>query len=201
LATADGLPPASVSGRISGSGSHRVLRYSVRRRPGQLVTFLEGSHRLATVSGGQGSVRFTPGAGPLGTRTVLAQVTLAGLPNANLTVARFTVRRLPRLGRAGHVQVQRRGAVLRISWRAVAGARRYAVYVHGSDGQVHALTMAAARHHAVVRGIARVSAGTVTITAIRLRDHGPRASTRFRSLSSLRTGVHRVGFRPHKPHR
>jgi hypothetical protein len=198
LATADGLPPASVSGRIGGSGSHRVLRYSVRRRPGQLVTFLEGSHKLATVAGGKGSIRFTPGAGPLGTRTVVAQVTLAGLPNANVTVARFTVRRLPRLGRAGRLRVQRRGAVLRISWRAVSDARRYAVYVHGSDGQVHALTVTAARHSAVVRGIARVSAGTVTITAIRLRDHGPRASTRFRALSRLRTGVHRVGFRPHK---
>lgn len=198
LATANGLPPASVSGRITGSGSHRVLHYSVRRRPGQLVTFLEGSHRLATVAGGKGTVHFVPAAGPLGTRSVVAQVTLAGLPNANIVVGRFSVRRLPRLGRAGQLRVRRSGSVLRISWRAVTGARRYAVYVHGSDGRVHSLIVRAGRRATVVSGIARVSAGTVTVTAFRLRDHGPRSSAHFPALSRLKTGVHRVGFRLHK---
>jgi hypothetical protein len=190
LAVANGLPPASVRARVTGSGAERSLHYRVLRRPGQEVAFMEGSHRIATVAGGSGTVRFVPLGGPLGMRTIVAQVTLAGLPNANITVAHFTVRRLPRLARVGGLRVDRAGTVLRITWRGVSGALRYAIDVHGTDGRLHALSVTATNRRALVRGIARSAGGDVVVTALRARDRGPHSSARFRALVRLRTGVH-----------
>lgn len=197
LAVADGLPAASIKARVTGSGLHRVLHYRVRRRPGQQVAFLEGSHRLLTVTGGSGALAFTPLGGPLGRRTIVAQVTLAGLPNANIPVARFTIRRLPRLARVNRLVVRRRGSVLRVSWRAVPGATRYAVDVYGTDGKLFRSTLSARHHGAVVRGIAHSTAGTVILTALRARDRGPHTIAKFRALTRLRTGVHALRRRHH----
>jgi PKD domain len=193
MAVAHGLPAASVSARVTGSGVDRVLRYRVLRRPGQEVTFMEGSHRIATVAGGSGTVHFVPLGGPLGRRTIVAQVTLRGLPNANITVARFTIRRLPRLARVNQLRVRRSGKVLRITWRPVPGAQRYAVDVYGTDGRLHAYSVTAAHRSALVRGIARSTAGRVILTALRARDHGPHSSADFLALARLRTGVHARG--------
>jgi hypothetical protein len=199
LATANGLLPASVTARVSGSGSQRTLRYRVRTRPGQQVTFIEGSHTIAIITGGgHGNVRFTPASGSLGTRSVVAQVTLGGLPNANLTVAHFRVDRLAPLSRVGRLHVQRHGGLLKITWHKVPGAQRYAIYVHGSDGRVQAFTAPASRTQAVVGHIPATTAGSVTITAMRARDRSPRATANFRARGRLRNGVHPVGYHPHQ---
>jgi PKD repeat protein len=200
LATADGLPPAAVRANVTGSGTHRVLHYDVRPRPNQQVTFLEGSHRIAsTTTGGQGSVAFTPAGASLGSRAVIAQVTLAGLPNADLAVAHFTVTRPPRLARVGGLRVGRDGRVLRITWRPTPGAAAYAVDVHGTDGTIHSTTTSARRTSALVRGIPRTVSGRVTITAVRDRDHGPHTSASFDALAPLRTGVHAIAHHHRKP--
>jgi hypothetical protein len=124
-------------------------------------------------------------------RTIVAQVTLDGMPNANFTVTQFTVKRLPRLAPVRGLRIHRRGRVLRISWHPAAGALRYAVDVHGTDGRMHSFTVSEHRHSAVVSGIGRSVAGSVVLTPLRARDRGPHASARFRALGRLRTGVHR----------
>jgi hypothetical protein len=190
VATASGLAPPSISARVTGSETSRVLRYRVRRRPGQVVTFLEGSHAIGSTTGGNGALRFVPLGGPMGFRAIVAQVTLNGNPNANLKVARFRVARLATLRRVQGLRVKRRGLALRISWRGVAGAERYAIDVHGTDGRVRSVTVSSARRTLLVRGVARSVSGRVTVTALRRRDHSPHTVATFRATARLRTGIH-----------
>ena len=88
-------PNARVAASVRGTGTHRVLVYDVRRRPNQRVTFAEvgagGSSRtIGTVAGGgRGELHFSPAPGR-GTRRIVAQFELAGIPAETRTVARFT---------------------------------------------------------------------------------------------------------------
>ena len=96
-------PPARVSARVRGTGATRTLAYDVLRRPGQKVTFVEvaaaGKRTIGTVTGGRGTLRFTPAPGT-DRRRIEAQFELAGIGTETRTVAAFTPPS-PRLGKPG----------------------------------------------------------------------------------------------------
>lgn len=193
VTTAQDPPDARATGTVRGHGARRKLVYNVLRRPGQRVTFLEssagGDRPIGTVTGGRGTLSFTPAPGP-GTRRIVAQFELEGIGAERTVVARF---RPPsaRLGRPARVTVRRRGSRLRVSWPAVAGAARYDVVVTSKSGAQRAVTTRS--DAASIRRVSRSSAGRVSVRATapmragtprtaRYRAAGRRAPTRVRRL-------------------
>ncbi|MDQ3933638.1 MAG: hypothetical protein M3340_03295, partial [Actinomycetota bacterium] len=91
---ARGLPQPSVKARVGGRGYARRLTYSVKRIESQRVHFEEVGpgvgRRIGTVTGGRGTLRFSPGDGPRGRRRIVALVEQNGTPRETLTVATYT---------------------------------------------------------------------------------------------------------------
>ena len=120
--------PARVTARVSGRGTQRTLTYDVERRPDQKVTFVEvaagGKRPLGTVTGGKGTLTFSPAPGT-DTRRIEAQFELLGIGAETTTVATF---RPPsqRLGRpvAGDGQSALGYAARRLHTRRRSGALR-----------------------------------------------------------------------------
>lgn len=174
---------------MRGTGTQRVLDYSIRRRKGQRVTFVEidaagGTRPIGTVDGGgSGKLRFAPAPGR-GVRRIEARFELAGLGAEREVVARFAPPS-PRLARPRGLRVRRRGTSLRVSWARVAGARRYELVVSSSgDGSRVRRTRG---RRAVIKGIEKSSAGRVTVRAVdRLREGRP-AKARFRRTARRKT--------------
>ena len=166
---------------VSGRGSKRVLEYNIRRREAQRVTFSEvaGVTRkpIGTVNGGgRGTLRFSPAPGR-GRRTIEAQFELDGLPAERKTVARFKPPS-PKLGRVRGLRVRRQGEALLVSWRRVAGAKRYEVVAatSGAGQRVKRLRKASVR----LKRIPRASSGIVTVRAVDSLREGRRARKKFR---------------------
>ena len=87
---ADGLSEPSVSGKLSGRGRERGLRYEVDARPGQTVTFVErgadAGGELGVARGSRGSLRFTPADGAAGKRSIVAVISQDGQVRTEQTV-------------------------------------------------------------------------------------------------------------------
>jgi hypothetical protein len=174
-----------------------VLRYSVRRREGQSVNFLEvtrggGVRSIGTVTGGKGSLHFSPAPG-LGRRTIVAQFQLSGLPAERITAARFSPPS-PRLGKVGRLAVRRSGNGLRISWHQVPGATAYELVVTTNGAGQRKLRLHGTS--ASVHGVPKYVSGRVNVRAIALLRQGPTAGARFRATSAP---VNRLRVLPRAP--
>ena len=127
------LPPVSVRAKVGGRGLRRTLRYRVKPAPGQKVTFAESTAKLAhvigTARGRRGTLRFVPGQGPAGKRKIVAQVSQGGLPRTERVVARYRAPGPRRLARPRGIRFKRTAGGLRVTWRAVKGARGYELLV------------------------------------------------------------------------
>jgi hypothetical protein len=124
----------SVHAKVGGRGLRRTLRYRVKVLPGQKVTFAETSgasvaHVIGPARGRRGKLRFVPGRGPAGTRNIIAEVSQRGLPRARRVVARYRAPGPARLARPRGVKFRRVAGSLRVTWRAVKGARGYEVLI------------------------------------------------------------------------
>lgn len=139
-ATTTDQPDAKVSGRVTGKGRRRVLRYDLRDREAQKVTFQEvtqgGASQVigTTTRGGKGSFRFTSAPGG-GRRKVTAQFELSGVPAELKRVTTFRPLTM-RLARPRRLRVRHAGNNLRVRWRKVAGASRYEVLARLSGRRV-----------------------------------------------------------------
>jgi hypothetical protein len=123
---------------VRGKGSQRTLTWNIARRAGQIVRLVEqgngGGQVLATVKGGgRGSKRFVVAPVSGLKRTVVAQVEQDGLPRDNMVVATFSAPS-PRVGRAAHVKVRRRGKGAVVTWTPAFYAARYDVTVERTSG-------------------------------------------------------------------
>lgn len=138
LAVADGLGPAVVHATVTGRGYDRVLDYSVRSRPGQTVQFAESgtgaSHLIGTAHGSHGTLRFTPEIGPAGRRSILAIVSMGGLPSERLAIASYHAPGPPVAGAPRRLAVRRVRAALAIRWRAGADTIGFRLTVIDTDG-------------------------------------------------------------------
>jgi hypothetical protein len=91
-----GLAEPKVKASVKRKGKRLLLRYTVRKIPGQRVTFFEdgtGVHRQIgkATTKGSGTIRFKPAAGGK-RRRITAAVEQDGLPRAELRLARYKVR-------------------------------------------------------------------------------------------------------------
>ena len=138
LALADGLGPAVVHASVTGHGYDRVLDYSVRPRPGQAVQFAESgagaSHLIGTADGSHGTLRFSPEIGPAGRRSILAIVSMGGLPTERLAVASYLAPGPPVAQAPRGLAVRRVRGALAIRWRAGADTTGFQLTVIDTDG-------------------------------------------------------------------
>jgi hypothetical protein len=129
-----------INATVSGQGSSRTLRYTLRNLPaGATIAFVEngsgGGGLIGRSTGTSGTLRFTPSTARTGVRTIVAQVTAPdGTPRATLTVARYSAA-TPRPGRASRLRVRHIGTKLVITFTPAARATKQAVSVRLSDGR------------------------------------------------------------------
>ena len=139
LAGAKPLPSPSVSGKLGGKGRARTLSYSATTGNGLATTFYEesssGLKKLAVAKARRGTVRFSPGPGPGGKRTVIAVVDRDGVPRLRKVLGTYTAPPQPRPGRVTGVKVKRSKSAIVVSWKRTTGAAGYAVRVDLGDGR------------------------------------------------------------------
>jgi hypothetical protein len=212
--------PASprITGSVVGTGTSRTLRYSVRPIPDEKVTFLDvgpqGAREIGSVNGGRtGALTFTPAPGNA-THSIEAEVEMAGLPvpilaggssgaldtrgaraagagGPMVTIARFRPPRPVHAGRVRSLRVQRRGTVVRVSWRKARGAIRYVLVLRLRAGTMR--TVIVRGTSARITGVARTEPGQITVRAIGT-DGKPGAAIRgqFRATAKPHTILRRL---------
>ena len=144
---------------------------------------------IGTVSGGHGSIAFTPLAGPAGKRTVVAIGTYGSSPFAPQTLATFRVGAARPIGRPAAVRVRRVGTTLHVTWSPVAGATAYGLRVHFDAGSELQRLVKPGHRSLVVTGVPLTESGTVRVSAAdALRHWGkPRVSNRFAATQAFPT--------------
>jgi Tol biopolymer transport system component len=175
------LPAPKVKASVSGHGpGPRTLRYAITPQPGQKVTFAEiGSkvHRvIGRPRGSKGTLRFTPAAGRGGRRKIVALVTTDGRPRASLTVATYTAPAPAKLTAPARLKGTLAGGKVKLTWRAVAGAREYLIAGKNANGgplQAHATGK---QHAATVTDVLPITGATLTVRAIDRTGHLGRAA-------------------------
>jgi hypothetical protein len=149
---ARGYAPPTVHGRVSGHGASRRLAYSLTTHPGVSVSFAERAHReyhvLGTAHGTRGTLRFVPGAGTAGLRTVYALVSENGVPRETLKVATYRAPGPATPARVSGLRVRRHGGRFSVSFSGARGASYYLVAVTASDGR-HRLDVVRGRRHSL----------------------------------------------------
>jgi hypothetical protein len=181
-----GLPPASVRAAVAGHGYARTLHFSIRRRPSQVVRFIEVApavdHNLGATTAATGTLRFTPAIGPAGRRTIVALVTLGGMPSKRLVVASYIAPGPPRAQRPPHLRLARRGSALGISWSAGANTDGYAIVVMATDGRRLLFHLGAGARAMSVAGFS-VSGAIVSVRGVGPDGNsGPAATGRLARL-------------------
>lgn len=169
LAVADGLAEPRVKARVAGRGRERVLRYRISPvDPGQKVTFAERGARtyrvLGQARGASGSLRFTPGPGRRGRRTIVALVERGGAPAKTLSVARFSAPADAKPARPRRLRVARRGTSLVVSWRPGRGVRTHAVSLVLSNGR--RTLKITSRRRLVIRAVHPRARGSVLVAGL-----------------------------------
>ena len=175
---AEGINPM-FKAHVTTRGGHYAVLYSVRPEPGQRVTFAERSgrvyHVIGSTTAGNGTIRFTPAAGPGGPRELVAEITENGVPivlSPNAPAGRSAQRILARyiapgprvLARVTGIRVRHVGTAVLVSFGGVAGAHRYAVAATLSNGQ-HALIFTA-RPRLTISGVPGEFGGRIAIQAL-----------------------------------
>jgi uncharacterized delta-60 repeat protein len=178
VASADGLPDPGITARVTGVGRRRVLHYRYTPVTGRKVTFVErgrdASRVLGNARGRSGTIAFTPGPGR-GKHMVIAQLSQDGTPMRDLRVATFTAPGPVALTRPAHVRAARRRGTIRVSWRAVAGARLYEVLVQLADGSREFRVVS--RPHVTIPDPLPSRRGSVSVDALSIDSVRGRATT------------------------
>ena len=137
VASAHGLPPIGLHGRVTDRGHRRVLHYRLTALHGRSVTFVERGPGVARVLGvahrARGKIVFTPQEGRHERRSIVALINGAAGPARQVTVTFFSAPGPVRLGRPTRLRASRLHGLIRVSWRRVAGASRYEILVRLVD--------------------------------------------------------------------
>jgi hypothetical protein len=167
---AQGLPAPSVTGSVTGSGMSRTLTYTVKSIPGQTVVFAEKgvgvAAQLGAATGTEGTLKFTPTAGPKGIRQVIAEVEENGIPRANIVVSSYVAPASAGPPSPKFVRVQRKKSTLTVTWAKVNLAARYAVHVFLKDGRNQMLLLPAKQTMLRIANVSRSTHGYVTVAAM-----------------------------------
>jgi len=159
------LPPPHVTASVSGKGRKRVLHYRVTTEPGQSVRFSEVAGKLGatitTTTKADGSVKFTPTAGPGGRREIVAQVLEGETVRKQLNVASYVAPPPPTPAKPTKLKLSRHGSSLSVSWRRASLAQRYLVTVRETDGADRQQLVTAT--HLTIHGLISFAGATVTV--------------------------------------
>ncbi len=212
---ADPLPDASLRAHVTGSGSERTIEYAYVPAEGRTITFAERGPRtqreLGTVGGGTrcdraadrdagrrcGTLRFTPGMGGAGDRTIHALVLQDGQPTTSVDATTY---RAPKdaLPARPRLRVRRGAGSVRVSWTRVAHAEQINVVIATADGRRVLFTRDARRSGSVVlHGVRASIAARVTARGMRIDTREGRAATRTirakrtTTKTTTRKGTHR----------
>ena len=174
-----------VRGKLIRHGARRVLSWRARPLAGQRITFWEKGRDIARVIGSSakrhGTLRFSPGDGAAGRRTIEAHVSVAGHPRTVIKLAQFTAPAAALPGQPGHLAVVAtpEGGV-RVSWTAAARAQQYRVEVD-DDAGARLIELADANAHSIVVDDVNPIASAIVSVVAQRRDGaaGPPASVKF----------------------
>jgi hypothetical protein len=134
------LPSPSLHAKLSraGKGKER-LRYSLRKIPGQQVSFVDahkghGFRVLGQARGSKGTIIFSP-SNDLGRQhEIIAWVTQDGHPREDVTLVHYTTPPPGALHAPRGLQATRQGRAVTVRWHGVAGAVGYTLTVRLSNG-------------------------------------------------------------------
>jgi hypothetical protein len=168
IRSAQGLPEPKVHARVIGRGHRRAIAYRLTPRAGQRVTFVERGRSAGTIigeaTGGKGRVAFSPADGKAERRKIVAIVKQDGQIRDELTVARYRAPGPRRPSRPRQLRVTRRGATLRLAWRAARRADIHEVRVRLGDGR--RLLARTHRETLIVRKVRRGVSATVRVRGV-----------------------------------
>ncbi len=169
VAVAHAVAAPKVTAHLGGRGRKRTLRYTVTAGRGMQTTFVErsrlGARAIGVARGRRGTLRFAPGPGPRGPRTIAAVVERAGVPRLDQTVATYVAPGPARPARVRGLRLARHGRTLTARWRAVRGARGYAVRVTLPGGRSLLRVVPPGQRRLAVGGVSRRGRATVTVAA------------------------------------
>ncbi len=180
---------AKVRGKVArGKGDKRVLRYDVRKRLGQRVTFFDVSSggarkTIGTTGGGRGTLTFSP-APDTGRHRVVASFTLNDIGAEEKSVTTFRPPS-PTLPTPGRVRVRRKGTSVTVTWRGARGASRYELALRAGT-QRFAVT---AKHRTVFTKVAKTSSGSVTVRAVASQRQSEIARKAFRRTAKAKPNL------------
>jgi hypothetical protein len=175
IGIAHGHPDRIVEGTVGGRGLRRALDYEIADIDGVRVTFVErggdpegepGSfveEVLGTARGGKGSLRFAPAEGSVRRRSIVAEISVGGIPVETEVIGSYTAPPLKPLP-APRLDVGRSGRGLVIEWTAVRGADFYRVVVDRSDGPTEVFDVAGRRLR--VGGLTSRTTTRITLQAV-----------------------------------
>jgi hypothetical protein len=179
-----------------------TLRYQVRPRASQTVTFAERAgavfHVLGRATADHGSLTFTPAFGPGGRRQIIAMVALGGVPRENIVVTRYTASGPAGPATPTGVRVRQAGHGMTISW---APADRWGCLVVAtlSDGQRLLYSMGPNQRSLKIAKLAPGLGARITVSDLGQTGNTSRAAVA--SLAQARPGavtgvsIHRAGKR------
>jgi hypothetical protein len=125
------LAPLDLKAAVTGNGSHRLLRWRMHAQHGQTVEFLQlggAGEPIKTTGSAHGRARFTVSPGPGGGRELVAVVSIDGVAQRKLTVARFAAA-APHRPAVTHATYSLSRGSLKVGWRRAGGVAHYEVDV------------------------------------------------------------------------
>ena len=173
------LPPPRITANVTGTGSHRVLHYSLTPEPGRKVTFVEvaqkGAAQIGPATRAHGAIPFIPSGSRSTRRTIVAHVTQNGEPSPSIVVAHYAAR-APLPGRPSAIRVHRSRGGLLVSFRPAPLALRHLVAITLSDGRSLLLATTRNGHTVSVPHVAKtVRVVRLEVTGLRFDRPGPAA--------------------------
>ena len=179
VAVSQGSASPRISGRVSGRGARRLLRYRIRNGEGQSVRFVEQGPRthnqLGVARAGAGSIRFTPAPGGAGRRRILAYVEHDGVTVERIDVTRYAAPADAKTGKPRRLRVRRRKDAVLLRWRRVRGADGYAVVMQLSNRK--RIFRVVKRPRLTMRGFHRLARGRVSVRSLTTGGPSSRPAT------------------------
>ena len=173
---ADPLRPLTIRARVSGRRHSRTLSFSFTRQRGESVTFMEdGPETSATIASGitrSGRVTFAPAGGAAGERSIVALISIDGIPRRIVTVARYRAVSSPLAGRPGRPRYSVHAGVLTVTWRAAHPTTGYQLGVGLIGGRQLGLFVAGRVRRVATRLPVGAHVRRVTVTADNLGWYG-----------------------------
>jgi hypothetical protein len=180
-----GQPAPTIRATVRGRGSRRVVHYHATMPSSVTIALAEQNgrllHRIGTVHGGSGTIKFQPAFGPGGKRQLVAEISNNGMPQDSQTLASYMVPAPAKPGQAKRLRVRSSRGGFSYSFRSPSHAARTLIAITASDGRHLQRLVAPGVHRGSVAAIGYGDAVTVTVRGVRIDGvQGPAVSTSAR---------------------